>query len=155
MPITEDRKENQVYELGYLVLPSIPEDGLSDVVTRIKKVIKSAGASELDSEDPVHLDLAYTMSKVVSARKYIADEAYIGWIKFECEPVIAPTVKTEVDKFEEILRTLLIKAPKETTFTFAEARKAAMEAQAAQEESEAEAADAEKAPEAGGEGVVE
>lgn len=152
MPITEDHKENQVYELGYLVLPSIPEDGLSDMVTRIKKVIKDAGATELDGEEPIHLDLAYTMSKIVGAKKYVADEAYMGWIKFECEPSTAPSVKAGVDKFDEILRTLLIKTPRETTFTFADAKKAIMDAQAA---AAAPAEEAEKAPDAPSEPVVE
>ncbi len=127
MSTTEDHKEEQVYELGYLVLPSIPEADLSAVVSNIQKIIKKEGAKELDSEAPELIDLAYTMSKVVGARKYLADEAYIGWVKFESEPEIAPKVKTAVEAMQEVLRLLLVKAPRETTFTFAAARAAQAE----------------------------
>lgn len=129
MSTTEDHKEVQVYELGYLVLPSIPEDGLSDVVNAISSIIKKEGATELDSEAPLKIDLAYTMSKVTGARKYVVQEAYIGWMKFEGEPEMAPKIKAGVEKLDEILRLLLIKAPKETTFTFAAALQAKLEAE--------------------------
>ena len=131
MPTTEDHKAPEVYELSYLVLPSIPEDGLADVVNSIKGIIKKEGGKELDSEDPIHLDLAYTMSKTVSARKYVVNDAYLGWVKFEAEPSVAPLVKAGVEKLEEVLRHLLVKAPRETHFTFAAARQAQMDAEAA------------------------
>jgi ribosomal protein S6 len=127
MSTTEDHKEGNVYELGYLLLPSLPEDKLSEVVTSIKKIITDAGAKTLDSEDPFMHDLAYSMSKTVGTSKYVVNEAYIGWMKFEAEPSIIPALNTEIEKMGEMLRFLLIKAPRETTFTFASARQAKLE----------------------------
>ena len=126
MSITEDHNESDVsvYEIGYLVLPSVTTDNLPQVVSNIRSIIEKAGASPLDSEDPVLEDLAYSMSKTISARKYVVDEAYIGWMKFEAESNMVEAIKLGVDKIEEILRTLLIKVPRETTFTFAAAREA-------------------------------
>ena len=126
MSTTEDHNEVdvQVYELGYLVLPSVPTDNLQTVVSNIRSLIEKAGATPLDSEDPSLMDLAYSMSKTISARKYVVDEAYIGWMKFEAESTMVEAIKLSVDKIEEILRTLLIKVPRETTFTFKEAREA-------------------------------
>lgn len=126
MSTTEDHNEVdvQVYELGYLVLPSVTEDNLPTVVSNIRSLIEKAGATPLDSEDPFLSDLAYSMSKTISARKYVVDEAYIGWIKFEAESGMVEGIKLSVDKVEEVLRTLLIKVPRETTFTFKEAREA-------------------------------
>jgi ribosomal protein S6 len=144
MSTTEDHNELQVYELGYLILPSVPEESLSDVVTRLKGLIKKAGGKEIAGEDPFKMDLAYEMSKSVSARKYIVKEAYIGWTKFEVEPSAVPELNEELKKVEEVLRFLLVKAPRETTFTFALARKAIEEAEAAKAEAERAA----KAPEA-------
>lgn len=126
MSTTEDHKEAVVYELGYLVLPSVPEDNISQVVSKIVSIIEKAGAKTLDSESPFLEKLAYSMSKTVGARKYVVDEAYIGWMKFEAESSIIESIKLDVDKIEEILRTLLIKVPRETTFTYAEAREARM-----------------------------
>ena len=135
MPITEDHKENetQVYEIGYLVLPSVAEENIPNVVSNIKKLIEKQGGTPLDGEDPYMEPLAYPMSKVVGARKYVVNEAYIGWQKFEASPSAIDEIKRKIETAEEILRMLLIKAPRETTFTFAEAR----EARKAHEEVEA------------------
>ncbi len=117
----------QTYELGYLILPSIPEDGLSLVVEKMKGLVAKAGGKVFDGEDPFKQELSYSMSKVVGASKYVTNEAYIGWMKFELEASIVPKVKTGLDKIEELLRFLLIKAPHDSTFTFAKARAAILE----------------------------
>ena len=114
--------EASVYEIGYLILPSIPEDNLSGVVDSIKAVISKAGGQELDGEAPFKYDLAYPMSKTVGASRYVVSDAYLGWLKFEIEPSKINAVKTGFERINELLRFLLIKAPRETTFTFALAR---------------------------------
>jgi ribosomal protein S6 len=131
MSTTEDHKEAQVYELGYLVLPSIPEESLADVVSTLQGIVKKSGGVEIASEEPIKIDLAYTMSKVVGARKYVVNEAFIGWMKFEVEPSIVEAIKADVEKLDEILRCLLIKAPRESAFTFAKAQQAIEEAEEA------------------------
>ncbi len=130
MSTTEDHKELEIYEIGYSILTSVPEDKLGDVVAKIQKAVTDEGGVLLDSELPYREKLAYQMSKTVGARKYVADEAYIGWMKFESAPVNTPTIKSSLDKIEEVLRFLLIKAPRETTFTFEAARKARAEKEA-------------------------
>ncbi len=122
MSITEDHREANVYEIGYLVLPSVPAEHLPQVLSNPVSIIEKGGGKPLDGEDPALEPLAYSMSKTVGARKYIVDEAYVGWMKFESRPDALETVREGVDKAEEILRYLLIKAPRETTFTFAKAR---------------------------------
>lgn len=117
-----------MYELGYLVLPSIAEDSLADVVSTLQGIVKKSGGVEIASEDPLKFDLAYTMSKTVGARKYVVNEAYIGWMKFEVEPEAVEEIKKNVEALDEILRCLLIKAPRESVFTFAAAQKALEEA---------------------------
>jgi ribosomal protein S6 len=131
MSTTVDHEENaevaQVYELGYLVLPSVTEDNIPTVVSNLVSIITKVGGSPLDSEDPYLEDLAYAMSKTIGARKYVVNDAYVGWMKFEATPSVVESIKKAVDAVEEILRSLLIKVPRETTFTFAEARKARAE----------------------------
>lgn len=143
----------QVYELGYLVLPSIAEDKLSGVVEKIKSAVSKAGGQEIDGEEPFKHPLSYTMSKTVGASRYVVNEAYIGWIKFELAPMSALEVKTAVDSIDEVLRTLLIKAPRETSFSFAKAKE--LIAEKARLEAEAAAALAEEAAPAEEESVVE
>jgi len=112
----------QIYELGYLILPSIAEDALSSVIDKIRVLIHEAGGKEVDSEAPFKQSLAYSMSKTIGASRYVLTDAYLGWIKFETEPAKIATVKAGVEKIAEILRFLLIKAHRETTFTFAKAK---------------------------------
>ena len=116
-----------VYELGFLILPSIPEDKVSGIVDSIRKVITKEGGTEIDAEEPFKQDLAYSMSKTIGASHYVLTDAYLGWIKFEIERASVLIVKAGVEKIEEILRFLLVKAPRETTFTFAKARAAVEE----------------------------
>ena len=123
MQDSDTQKEGQtVYEIGYLVLPSIPENELTGVTNAIKAVVEKAGGNVLDSEEPFIYDLSYTMTKTVGASRYVVKEAYLGWLKFEGEPTSAVAVKAGLEKVNELLRVLLVKAPRETTFTFAKAR---------------------------------
>ena len=112
----------QVYELSYLILPSIPEDKLIDVVDSVKNVITKEGGVEIDAETPFKQPLAYQMSKTIGASRYVLQDAYLGWIKFEVEPISALAIKAGLEKLDEILRFLMVKAPRKTTFTFAKAR---------------------------------
>ncbi len=114
-----------VYELGFLILPSIPEDKLPSIVDAIRNVVTKAGGGEIDAEAPFKQLLSYSMSKTIGASRYVLSDAYLGWIKFEVEPGEIQTIKAGVEKIGEILRFLLIKAPRETTFTFAKVKAAA------------------------------
>lgn len=122
-----DKEGLTVYELGYLILPSIPEDKLSDVVGLIRKVVNKEGGAELDAEAPFKHPLSYSMSKTIGASRYVVSDAYLGWMKFEVEPEKISVIKDGVEKIGEVLRFLLIKAPRETIFTFAQAAKFAIE----------------------------
>ena len=136
----ESKMESTVYEVGYLILSSIPEENLSTVVDSIRKVISKGGGTEIDSETPFKHPLAYSMSKTVGASRYVASDAYLGWIKFEVEPAKILAIKTGVEKIKEVLRFLLVKAKRETVFTFAKA-KAAAEAAAKEAENKEELPD--------------
>lgn len=122
-----DKEGLTVYELGYLILPSIPEDKLSNAVDLIDKVVSKEGGTKLDSEAPFKQDLAYSMSKTIGASRYVVSDAYFGWMKFEVEPEKINAIKDGVEKIGEVLRFLLIKAPRETHFSFAKAAKARAE----------------------------
>lgn len=117
----------QTYEIGYLVLPSIPETELSGVIDAVKGAVEKAGGIYLEGEAPFKYDLAYKMTKTVGASRYVVSDAYMGWLKFELEPAKALEVKVALEKINELLRFLLIKVPKETSFTFAKAQAAIAE----------------------------
>ncbi|OHA91495.1 MAG: hypothetical protein A2832_00595 [Candidatus Zambryskibacteria bacterium RIFCSPHIGHO2_01_FULL_44_22b] len=112
----------QVYELCYLILPSVAEDALSSVADKIKEAISKVEGKDFDSETPFKHPLSYQMSKTVGASKYVVNDAYIGWIKFEIEPAKIADVEAAMKKISEVLRFLIVKAPRKTEFTFAKAK---------------------------------
>ena len=111
----------EVYELGYLILPSIPKGELSLVVDKLKAIVAKVDGKEIEGEEPFKYPLAYTMSKTIGASRYVVNDAYLGWMKFELDPSQTLEVKMAVEHIEEVLRSLIIKVPRETTFTFAKA----------------------------------
>lgn len=131
-----------IYEVGYLILPSIPEDKLSGVVESINAVVAKEGGIEIDGEAPFKQILAYSMSKTVGASRYVVSEAYLGWIKFEIEASKILAIKVGIEKMEEILRSLVVKASRQTDFTFAKARAVLKEMEEKEEEEKDEAASA-------------
>ncbi len=140
----QDTGEVTVYETSFLILPSISEEKLPEAAESIRKAISRAGAVEIDSEAPFKHPLAYQMSKTVGSKKYVANEAYIGWIKFEVDKTKIAEIESALKKMPEILRFLIVKAPRKTEFTFAKAR-AALQAKADKEREDKEAAEAEAA----------
>ncbi len=108
--------ENRVYEVGYLLLPSIPEEQVSSHVSLIKKLIEGTGGELVSSEDPKLRHLSYEMKKLVGTNSVGFRSAYFGWLKFEMSAEGALELKVGLDKNESILRYLLIKTVRENTY---------------------------------------
>ncbi len=119
--ITKEIADARVYELSYLILPSLTEEQMLGVGDRLEETVRAYG-HKLDGEIPEKIDLAYTMTHVRGASRYVVNEAYIGWIKFEAPPEKLSSLKEKISEIEEIIRFLIIKAPRNTDFTFAKAR---------------------------------
>ncbi len=105
----------KVYEVGYLLLPNIEESKVPEESSKIRDIIEnnkglflSEGAAELKT-------LTYPMTKAISGKKQKFDDGYFGWIKFEGNSEMITSVKNELDKFDNILRYLLIITVKENT----------------------------------------
>jgi len=139
----KDQAERDVYETSYLLLPSISEENHPSIVDTIKKAFSRAGGVEVDGETPFKHPLAYPMSKTVGASKYIVNEAYVGWVKFEIESSKILEVKAEIEKIPEVLRFLIVKAPRKTDFTFAKAKALIREKEEKEREKESEGRDVE------------
>ena len=103
----------RVYEVGYLLLPSIPEEKVPDEVSHITKFITDAKGTIIKSGEPIMQPLAYEMEKLVATRNERFNDAYFGFVVFEGNPELAITLKTELDATPGILRFLLIKTERE------------------------------------------
>lgn len=106
-----------VYEIGYLIVSSIPEEGIAAEADKVRKIITLAGASVIADELPHKEHLAYTMRrKTVSGSYEKYNEAYFGWIKFELASDKIEAVKAAVTVVPSVLRMLLISTVKENTY---------------------------------------
>jgi len=104
-----------VYEVSYLLLPTLSEEQVPGKVAELKEAIASFGAEIISSEDPVLIDMAYSMTKVMQTTRAKADQGYFGWIKFEIGSDGIEKVKKTFDNNVEVLRHLIIKTVRENT----------------------------------------
>lgn len=111
----EKEGSNLVYEASYLLLPTVSAEQAPAKASSIKDKIVSLGGTIVSDEDPVFIDLAYPMVKVVQTSRHKADQGYFGWVKFEIDSNKIDLVKKFFDNNEEVLRHLIIKTVKENT----------------------------------------
>lgn len=122
-PLTQAKKDMvPVYELGYHVVPTIPEDGVSAIVEKVKKAL---GKAEIISEQfPVHMGVAYPIERSVQGKNEKYTETYFGFIKFALDRGEMQALQVELRSMPEVLRFLIIStvredmpAPRRAVFT--------------------------------------
>lgn len=120
--MTEDHIEKneegslRVYEVGYLLLPSIPEEHILKNTEAIRKMIADVSGNVISQGDPQLRNLSYEMARSVGSKNQTFKSAYFGWIKFEAPAESIPTLHENLRSTENILRFLLIKTVRENTF---------------------------------------
>ncbi len=109
--------EPRVYELGYLIMPSVDEgdlgtqrDALVALITRFEGIV-------IDEGQPALIDLAYEMDKLINNKRAIFNQAYFGWIKFDVSPRGVEALTKEIEAVQSLIRFILVKTIKENTLT--------------------------------------
>lgn len=105
----------RVYELGYLLVPTIAEEDVPASYSNLKDVISSFGGMVISDEMPRMIPLAYSMVKVVSNVRNKFNTGYFGWIKFTMEAEKVLELKKKLDLDPTIIRFLILKTVKENT----------------------------------------
>lgn len=106
---------SKIYELGYILVSSLPDEKIAEEVESIKTLLAKNGAEVVSSEDPILIDLAYPMVKVVSAQRQKYSRGYFGWVKFEGEPEALSEIKKALDLSTTVLRYMIVKTIRENT----------------------------------------
>ncbi|HLP86499.1 MAG TPA: 30S ribosomal protein S6 [Candidatus Paceibacterota bacterium] len=106
-----------VYEVGYLMVPTIAEENLGGEVTSFKDMFTENGAVFISDEYPKLIELAYEMSRSIENKKQKFSYGYFGWVKFECRGEQAKVIKSILDKNEKLIRFLMIKTVRENTMS--------------------------------------
>ncbi len=107
--------DSRVYEVGYLLVPTIPEEGVPGLYSALKDLVVSLGGEIISDEMPKMTPLAYTMLKVVQNVRNRFDTAYFGWVKFEITPEKVLELKKKLDLDPNFVRFLILKTVKENT----------------------------------------
>src|SRR3989338_4918182 len=113
--VAEEKADNRIYELGYHIVSSMPEEKLSALVTAIKDILQTKNAIVISEDFPKLKHLAYTMTKVIGPKHLKFSNAYFGWIKFEMDPAALEIVKENFTRNENILRFIIMKTVREST----------------------------------------
>ncbi len=111
----ETEEDFKVYELGYHLVPTVPEELLLGEVQKIKDAIVVGQGTFVSEDSPKLKALAYPIIKHVAGANVRCDRTYFGWVKFIMRPEALGVLKDTLDRNEKILRYLLIKTVKEST----------------------------------------
>ena len=115
--IEEVDVKSSIYEVGYIMLPSIPEENLGGEVTAFKDSLAEMGATFISDEYPKMMELAYEMSRSIANKKQKFSYGYFGWVKFECSTESARVIKDSLNKNEKLVRFLMIKTIRASTMS--------------------------------------
>ena len=104
-----------VYEVSYLLLPSLASEQVPAKADSIKELVQKAGGDVISFENPILIDLAYPMVKIIQTKHQKCHSGYFGWVKFEIETDAVGEVKKALDSDDNILRYLIVKTVRENT----------------------------------------
>ena len=111
--IVEGGNENRVYEISYILVPTITEDAAAEKINSLKQSIASQGASFISEEAPYMRDLAYEMLRVIKNVNNRFDTGFFGWIKFELDPASLAKVEKMFKLDEDVIRYIAVKADRD------------------------------------------
>lgn len=112
-----NKKTQKVYEISFHLIPTIDKEKVPAAYERIKGIIAKEGEIVSD-EEPMHMDLAYTIRHPVrqsdgSYNNY--NEAYFGSVKFKASQEFVKKLHKEIQNNEEALRFLILETAEEDT----------------------------------------
>lgn len=101
-----------VYEVGFHLLPSIPEGEVAAAADKIRSLL---GSSEIISQGaPERMTLAYTIERADQGKRQKFTQSYFGWIKFAAEDQSGiDSLRESLREMQEVIRYLVIKTVRE------------------------------------------
>lgn len=114
-PKDELDANDRVYELGYLLVPTLPEEDVPAAFGNLKELVNSLGGIPVSEDMPKAIQLAYSMSKVIQNVRHKFDNAYFGWIKFTMDTEKVTELKKKLHLDPNLIRFLILKTVKENT----------------------------------------
>ncbi|MDB5189005.1 MAG: Ribosomal protein [Candidatus Nomurabacteria bacterium] len=111
-------EENRTYELGFILVPTVPESEVDQKVAELKAAVAAAGGTVGAEGTTEFIDLAYRIEKNVKSKKMKWTQGYFGWMKFTAAPESQAVLKKALDANLELMRYMLIKTSAENLVQF-------------------------------------
>jgi ribosomal protein S6 len=112
---TEEEASERIYELGYLLVPTIEEGEIPVNYGNLKELVSSFGGVVISDEMPKMIQLAYAITKVIANVRNKFSTAYFGWTKFTMDSGKVLELKKKLDLDPTLIRFLILKTVKENT----------------------------------------
>ncbi len=110
-----DEPTLRVYEVGYHIIPTVPEANLEGVVASLHSLIETVKGSFIAEGAPVSTKLAYTMSAREGDKNVNYDRGFFGWIKFEAGAESVALLDESLKANPQILRFITFRTLREET----------------------------------------
>lgn len=119
---TEAEAEKNVYEVGFHLVPSVPQDEVGTIFSAFKSDLEKKGATIMVEGSPKMMTLSYTMKKAKAGKYTKYNQSYFGWIKFKIGSEKISEMDDEYTANEQILRYIIIKTVPENTMSIPKAQ---------------------------------
>lgn len=106
---------SRIYEIGYIIVPTVAEDALEQAVAAIRAPIEKAGGSFIAEGAPSLTRLAYDMTAREGDKNVDYDRGYFGWLKFEGTTDVAQAIDEALRTNALILRHIVFRTVREDT----------------------------------------
>ncbi len=110
---SEKTDEKKLYELSFLLTPSLGEVEVAEALFDLTSHIEKRGGVIRGTTAPLMRELAYPMAKVTVGHREEHTSAYFGWIFFEAEPAMIATLSQEINMKASVIRPLLVETVEE------------------------------------------
>lgn len=111
----ETDTESRIYELGYLMMPTLAEGEISQETATLKALVEENGGVIIAEQTTQQITLAYSMQQVVNGKREMFETAHFGGMKFEIEPSAIMSLKKALDGDRNLLRYIIFKTVRENT----------------------------------------
>ncbi len=108
-------EKSQIYEVGFHILPTVPEEKLQEVILKLEDSINKNGGTIISQEFPKIRALSYEIKRRVETKYSSFNKAYFGWIKFETPLTSIGKIEEEIKNNDNILRFIIVKTIRENT----------------------------------------
>ena len=108
MAKTDTNENTNIYEVGFLLAPTIPEDQTTAIVNDMHEQITDAGGDIVASQSPEMRDLSYEIEVKDEGEKRQYTRGQFGWVQFKLKPEQVDDVEKIFITSDDVIRHLLV-----------------------------------------------